>query len=67
MAEYKTNCFEKKPIKGGIPAIENKQILKLIAIRGFEKNKFFNSDIKLISLIKEFIFSLTESILFIII
>ena len=37
-AEYKTYCLEKNPIKGGIPAIENKQILKLKQIKGLEKN-----------------------------
>jgi hypothetical protein len=36
VAEYKTNNLEKNPINGGIPAIENKQILKHILIKGFK-------------------------------
>ena len=38
MAEYKTNCLEKNPNKGGIPAIENRQIVKLILNKGFYQN-----------------------------
>ena len=50
MAEYKTNCLEKNPIKGGIPAIENKEIQKLKLNKGLVKNKPFNSDIYLKSI-----------------
>jgi hypothetical protein len=34
MAAVSTICFAKKPIKGGIPANENKVIHKLIQIKG---------------------------------
>ena len=47
--ENNTNCFEKKPIKGGIPAKEKKQILKHTLNTGLEKNCPLKSDNKLIS------------------
>ena len=48
--ENSTNCLLKNPIKGGIPAIENKHIVKQILNKGLAKNWPFNSDIYLISL-----------------
>ena len=35
-AEDNTNCLAKKPKKGGIPAVESKQIVKLKLKIGFE-------------------------------
>ena len=35
IAENKTNSLEQKPMKGGIPAIDNKQIIKLTVKIGF--------------------------------
>jgi len=42
-AEYNTNCLEKNPIKGGIPAIENKDKAKDILRRGLLKNNPLSS------------------------
>ena len=61
MDENNTNNFAKKPIKGGIPAIDSKQIIKLRLKIGLLLYWFVSSEMYFISLITKLFLTKEDS------